>query len=88
MFGKKLTPGPLEPKKGPYGRSGAVFWPPGRILARKSVFCYKTLDFVNVTLDNIFDLAPSDRFLVAVWTLGGPFLATGPDFGPKIHFLL
>ena len=37
-------------------------------LARKSVFCYWTPDFVNgpfVTLDNIFDLAPSDRFLVA-----------------------
>ena len=33
----------------------AVFWPPGRILARKSVFCYKTPDFVNgqfVTLDD------------------------------------
>ena len=40
--------------------------PPGRILARKSVFCYRTLDFVNgpfVALDDIFDLAPSDRFL-------------------------
>ena len=38
----------------------------GRILARKSVFCYRTPDFVNgffVALDDIFDLAPSDRFL-------------------------
>ena len=37
-----------------------------RILARKSVFCYRTPDFVNgpfVALDDIFDLAPSDRFL-------------------------
>merc|ERR1711902_420415 len=24
-----------------------VFWPPDRILARKSVFCYRTPDFVN-----------------------------------------
>ena len=40
--------------------------PPGRILARKSVFCYRTLDFVNgpfVTLCETVDLAPSDRFL-------------------------
>ena len=51
-------PGPQAP--------GAVFWPPGRILARKSVFCYRTPDFVDgpfVALDDIFDLAPSDRFL-------------------------
>merc|ERR1712121_525067 len=40
IFGKKLTPGPLGPKKGPYGRSA------------------------------------------------GRFPATGPDFGPKIRFLL
>ena len=51
------------------GRSAArraVFRTPGRILARKSVFCYRTPDFVNgpfVALDHIFDLAPSDRFL-------------------------
>ena len=38
IFGKKLTQGPLGPKKGPYGRSV------------------------------------------------GRFLATGPDFGPKIRF--
>ena len=115
---KKLTPGPLGPKKGPYGPSGgrflatgpdfgpkirfllfhpgfcqwpvctprrylrfgtfgsifsgrsaarrAVFWPPGRILARKSVFCYRTPNFVNgpfVTLCETVDLAPLDRFL-------------------------
>ena len=43
----------------------AVFRPPGRILAQKSIFCYRTPDFVNgpfVALDDIFDLAPSDRF--------------------------
>ena len=57
----------LRPPVG--GRSAArraVFRPPGRILARKSVFCHRSLDFVNglfVALDDIFDLAPSDRFL-------------------------
>ena len=51
------------------GRSAArrgVFRPPGRILAQKFVFCYRTTDFVNgpfVAIDDIFDLAPSDRFL-------------------------
>merc|ERR1712101_56959 len=56
----------------------AVFWPLGRILARKSVFCYCTPEFVNglfVTLDDIFDLAPSDRFLVAVLRPPGRILA-------------
>ena len=50
-----------------------LFWgktdPTQGILARKSVFCYRTPDFVNgpfVALDDIFELAPSDRFLVAV----------------------
>merc|ERR1712016_553269 len=141
IFGKKLTPGPLGPKKGPYGRSAgrflatgpdfgpkirfllkdpgfrqwpvcnsrqylrfgtfrsifsgrsaarqAVFRPPGRILARKSVFCYRTLDFVNgpfVALDDILDLAPSDRFLVAVWPLGGPFSGHRAGFWPENPF--
>merc|ERR1712074_401610 len=51
------------------GRSAArrvIFWPPGRIFARKSVFCYRTPDFVNgpfVTLCETVDLAPSDPFL-------------------------
>ena len=38
----------------------------GGIFARKSVFCYRTPDFVNgpfVASNDIFDLAPSDRFL-------------------------
>ena len=50
-------------------RSALFFGQIFRILARKSVFFYRTPDFVNgpfVALDNIFDLAPSDRFLVAV----------------------
>ena len=37
-----------------------------RILARKSVFCYRTPDFVNgpfLALGDSFDLAPSDPFL-------------------------
>ena len=77
-------PGPQAP--------GAVFWPPGRILARKSVFCYRTPDFVDgpfVTLEDIFDLAPSDRFLVAVRPLGGPFLALDDifDLAPLDRFL-
>ena len=67
----------------------AVFLPPGPILARKSVFCYRTLDFVNgpfVTLDDIFDLAPSDRFLVAVRPLGGPFSGHRAGFWPENPF--
>merc|ERR1712130_704208 len=71
---KKIDPRP--PVGGRSAARGAVFRPPGRILAPKSVFCYRTPDFVNgpfVTLEDIFDLAPSDRFLVAVRPLGGSF---------------
>ena len=74
------------------GRSAArqaVFRPPGRIFARKSVFCYRTPDFVNgpfVALDDIFDLAPSDRFLVAVRPLGGPFSGHRARFWPENPF--
>merc|ERR1712112_698378 len=74
------------------GRSAArrpVFRPPGRIFARKSVFCYRTLDFVNgpfVTLDDIFGLAPSDRLLVAVRPLGGPFSGHRAGFWPENPF--
>merc|ERR1711983_748120 len=56
---KKIDPRP--PVGGRSAARRAVFRPPGRILARKSVFCYRTPDFVNgpfVALDNIFDLAP------------------------------
>ena len=65
------------------GRSAAwrpVFRPPGRIFARKSVFCYRTPDFVNgpfVTLCETVDLAPSDRFL------NFSFLSYGPKW-PKM----
>ncbi len=141
IFGKKLTPGPLGPKKGPYGRSAghflatgpdfgpkirfllkdpgfcqwsvcnpqrylpfgtfgtifsgrlaarrAVFRPPGRISARKSVFCYRTPDFVDgpfVALEDIFNLAPSDRFFVAVRPLSGPFSGHRARFWPENPF--
>ena len=61
------------------GRSAArrvIFRPPGRIFARKSVFCYRTPDFVNgpfVTLCETVDLAPLDRFLKFSF----------PSYGPK-----
>ena len=61
------------------GRSAArqaVFRPPDRIFARKSVFCYRTPDFVNgpfVTLCETVDLAPLDRFLNFSF----------PSYGPK-----
>ena len=51
------------------GRSAArraVVLTPGRILAQKSVFCYRTPDFVDgpfLALGDSFDLAPSDPFL-------------------------
>ena len=138
IFGKKLTPGPLGPKKGPYGPSvgrflatgpdfgpkirfllfhpgfcqwpvcnprrylrfgtfgsifsgrlaarRAVFRPPGRIFARKSVFCYRTPDFVNgpfVALDDIFDLAPLDRFLNFSFPSYGCFREGDPQNGGR-----
>jgi hypothetical protein len=89
IFEKKNLPRP--PVGGRSAAQRVDFGPPGRILARKFVFCYCTQDFVNgpfVTLDDIFDFAPSDRFLVAVRRSAGRFPATGPDFGPKIRFLL
>ncbi len=48
----------------------------GLILARKSVFCYRTPDFVNgpfVTLYETVDLAPLERFLNFSF----------PSYGPK-----
>merc|ERR1712074_488076 len=80
---------PWGPKKGHMAARRAVFWPPGRILARKSVFCYRTRDFVNapfVALDDIFDLAPLDRFLVAVRRLGGSFSGHRAGFLPENPF--
>merc|ERR1712208_142109 len=84
---KKIDPRP--PVGGRSAARRAVFRPPGRILARKSVFCYCTPDFVNgpfVTLDDIFDLAPSDRFLLAVRPLGGPFSGHRAGFWPENPF--
>ena len=72
-------PGPQAP--------GAVFWPPGRILARKSVFCYRTPDFVNgpfVALDDIFDLAPLDRFLNFSFPSYGRFREGDPSTQQKV----
>merc|ERR1712074_186747 len=84
------------------GRSAArrvIFRPPGRIFARKSVFCYRTPDFVNgpfLALDDIFDLAPSDRFLnfsfpsygpkwpkMAIFRSGRIAYISTPNFGPN-----
>ena len=86
---KKLTPGPLGPKKGPYGRSAGRFLATGPDFGPKIRFCYSTPDFVNgpfVTLDDIFDLAPSDRFLVAVRPLGGSFSGHRAGFWPENPF--
>ena len=75
----------LRPKEWPFcpkcHRAG--FWP------ENPFFCYCTPDFVNgpfVTLDDIFDLAPSDRFLVAVRPLGGPFSGHRAGFWPENPF--
>ncbi len=84
---KKIDPRP--PVRGRSAAQRVVFRPPGRILARKSVFCYRTPDFVNgpfVALGDIFDLAPSDRFLVAVRPLGGPFSGHRAGFWPENPF--
>ena len=62
---------------------GAGFWP------ENPFFWYRTPDFANgqfVALDDIFDLKPSDRFLVAVRPLGGPFSGHQAGFWPKNPF--
>ena len=69
-----------------------------RILARKSVFCYRTPDFVNgpfVTLYETVDLAPLERFLnfsfpsygpkwpkMAIFGSGRISYISTPNFGP------
>ena len=71
---KKIDPRP--PVGGCSAAQRVVFGPPGRILARKSVFCYRTPNFVNgpfVTLCETVDLAPLDRFLKFSF----------PSYGPK-----
>ena len=43
----------------------AFFWPPGRILARKSVFCYRTPNFVKgpfVAVGETVHFQPLDQF--------------------------
>ena len=65
----------------------AVFWPPGRILARKSVFCYRTPDFVNgpfVALAKAVDLAPSDPFLNFSFPSYGRFRGGDPPTQQKV----
>ena len=84
-----MTPGPLGPKKGPYGPSVGRFLATRPEFGPKIRFCYNTPDFFNgsfVTLDDIFDLAPSDRFLVAVRPLGEPFSGHRAGFWPENPF--
>ena len=63
---KKLTPGPLGPKKGPYGRSAGRFPATGLDFGPKIRFLlYDPVCFCNgpfVALAKTVDLAPSDRF--------------------------
>ena len=73
---KKIDPRPPGAQKGPYGRSAGRFLATGPDFGPKIRFCDRTPDFVDgpfIALDNIFNFAPSDRFLVAVRPLGGPF---------------
>ena len=81
LYSEKIDPRPL----GPWGRFLATGWDFGQ----KIRFFYRTPDFVNgpfVTLDDIFDLAPSDRFLVAGRPLGGPFSGHWAGFWPENPF--
>ena len=58
-----------------------------RILARKSVFCYRTPDFVNgpfVALGDSFDLAPSDPFLNFSFPSYGRFREGDPPTQQKV----
>ena len=81
---KKIDPRP------PVGGCSAGHFPAiGPDFGPKIRFCYSTPDFVNgpfVTLNDIFDLAPSDRFLVAVQPLGGPFSGNRAGFWPENPF--
>merc|ERR1719414_1081763 len=63
------------------------FWQNFRILARKSVFCYRTPDFVNgpfVALGDSFDLAPSDPFLNFSFPSYGRFRGGDPPTQQKV----
>ena len=60
---KRAPSGAETAPKWPIYDQKCLVWP---LVAQKSVFCYRTPDFVNgpfVALNDIFDLAPSDRFL-------------------------
>ena len=69
-------------------RSGRFFFAQNfRILARKSVFCYRTPDFVNgpfVALGDSFDLAPSDPFLNFSFPSYGNFREGDPPTQQKV----
>ena len=58
-----------------------------RIWARKSVFCYRTPDFVNgpfVALGDSFDLAPADPFLNFSFPSYGRFRGGDPPTQQKV----
>ncbi len=58
-----------------------------RIFVRKSVFCYRTPDFVNgpfLALGDSFDLAPSDPFLNFSFPSYGRFRGGDPPTQQKV----
>ena len=58
-----------------------------RIFVRKSVFCYRTPDFVNgpfLALGDSFDLAPSDPFLNFSFPSYGNFREGDPPTQQKV----
>ena len=66
----------------------SFFWGQNfRSLARKSVFCYRTPDFVNgpfVALGDSFDVAPSDPFLNFSFPSYGRFREGDPPTQQKV----
>ena len=84
LYSEKNWPQAPRPP-GPWGR----FLATGPDFGPKICFCYRTPDFVNgpfLALDDIFDLAPSDWFLVAVRPLGGSFSGHRAGFLPENPF--
>ena len=68
-------------------RSALFFAQNFRILARKSVFFYRTPDFVNgpfVALGDSFDLAPADPFLNFSFPSYGNFREGDPPTQQKV----
>ena len=85
LYSEKIAPRP--PVGGRSAAGQAVFRPPGQILARKSVFCYRTPDFVNgpfVALAKAVDLAPSDRFFDFSFLSYGCFREGDPPTQQKV----